>query len=99
MIAQPRWTRTNLRKHFRKHGHKLACFSEDDYVSSSIVTIRQGVRFTYDDPDSLEPRVGYYEQPANLLTVVTASELKVVTHFPPDRGEQYCRDLPSSTYN
>lgn len=55
--------------------------------------------FTYEDPDSLELRVGYYERSTNRLTVVTATEVSVVTHFPPDRGEQYCRDLPYSTYN
>lgn len=65
---------------------------------SAEVTVIAGTRFTYDDNDSGERRVGYYDVASNRLTVLSDDERAIITHFPPSRGEQYCRDLPNSTY-
>jgi hypothetical protein len=96
VINLPAWSRFNLAKHFRKHGRSLGCPTIVDYETSSLATITNGARFTYEDAGT--PRIGYYEKVTNLLTVVSDDGLAIITHFAPTRGEQYCRDRPQSTY-
>ena len=99
MNAPPRWPNpAKLRGHFNKHGARLGVHTIADYEQSTLATVRIGRRFLYDDPGSGEPRVGYYEPPANRFTGLTDDETEIVTHFAPRRGEQYVRELPASTY-
>jgi hypothetical protein len=94
----PLWSPGNLRRHFRKHGPKFPFASIVDYEANSLATIRNGRRFRYTDPESGDPRVGYYDVATNGFTSVSDDERAIVTHFPPRRDEQYCRNLPQSTY-
>ena len=68
----------------------------DAYDQSARATRRIGRRFTYTDPSTNEPRVGYYDPPTRRLTVLTDDELIIVTHF--DCEESYVRRLPNSSY-
>lgn len=88
----------HLHGHFKKHGHKFSYIDVQDYEASAIATVLGGTRFTYDDPKDGDPRIGYYEQSTNRFTAVTGDDPLIVTHFPPDRGEQYCCDLSATTY-
>ena len=94
----PSWSPGNLRRHFRKHGPKLPLLNVVDYEASALATVRYGRRFRYNDPESGDPCIGYYEVGSNRFTSVSDDERAIITHFPPRRGEQYCRDLPQSTY-
>ncbi len=99
-MANPTWVhRTELLKHFRKHGHKLPVRTVQEYEASAIDKIQRGVRFTFEDIAKGALRVGYYDKVSNRLTVMTDDELVILSHYPPDRGEQYVRDRPSSTYS
>jgi hypothetical protein len=69
-----------------------------DYDASARETIRFGISFTYTDPDADVPRVGYYALGTNRFTALNQSQTRILTHFIPDRGESYVRDLPDSTY-
>jgi hypothetical protein len=92
----PSWSPFNVAKHFLKHGRKLGCATIFDYEASSLTTIANGASFTYEDGGT--PRIGYYDNRTNRLTVVSDDGLAIITHFAPSRGEQYCRDLAQSTY-
>jgi hypothetical protein len=99
VTSLPSWTgRRDLERHFRKHGPRFPCPTIEDYEASALSTIRLGVQFTYEDPDTFLPRIGYYHQASNRLTVVTADGRYIVSHFRPSRGRRYCRELPASTY-
>ena len=69
-----------------------------DYEASALATVQAGQRFTYNDPKSGDPRVGYYVRLTNRFTSVSDDDRAIITHFPPRQGEQYCRGLPNSTY-
>jgi len=84
--------------HFRKHGHKLSLQTVQEYEASALDTIQVGVRFTFDDLARGVKRGGYYDAATNRLTIMTDDELFILSHYPPDRGERYVRDRPSSTY-
>jgi pyocin large subunit-like protein len=99
VTGAPRWVSNGvLRGHFVKHGQKFPYSKIDEYEESAIETAVSGVRFTYHDPKNGDPRVGCYEKATNRFTALTDDGLYIVTHFPPDRGEQYCRSLPATTY-
>jgi hypothetical protein len=101
---EPQWAdEDDLHGHFRKHAPKLGISNVADYDASARETIRLGVPFayTYEDPNIpgiSEPRLGYYDRLTNRFTAVTEDEIQLLSHFRPDRGEQYVRDLPDSTY-
>jgi hypothetical protein len=98
-MSAPVWIhQAELLKHFRKHGHKLALGTVQEYEASALDTIQVGTRFTFEDPAKGRKRVGYYDKVTNRLTVVSDDELFILSHYPPDRGERYVRDRPGSTY-
>ncbi len=97
MNSRRAWSsRRDLQRHFRKHGRKFPFATEAQYETSSLETIQLGAPFTFNQKGI--PRIGYYHRATNRLTVVTADDLFIVTHFPPRRGEQYCRERDASTY-
>jgi pyocin large subunit-like protein len=97
MKPRPSWySDADARSHFAKHGHKFPYSTVQDYGASSIATVQVGVRFTYKTEGVA--RVGYYHRGVNHFTGVTEDDFFIVTHFPPDDGEQYCRQLDESTY-
>lgn len=96
MTNLPSWSSYNLLRHFRKHGHQLGLATVLDYEQSSIVTIVNGKRFTYDESGT--PRVGYFDRRTGRLTVVSDDERVIITHFAPSGGERYCRNRSQSTY-
>jgi hypothetical protein len=83
--------------HFQKHRWKLHIATVRAYTRSARTTIRVGQRFTYDDPDWGEPRVGYFQESPRRFTALTMDEQTILTHFRPDR-QRYPRTLPNSTY-
>jgi hypothetical protein len=99
-MTPPTWVhQTELLMHYRKHGSKLPVQSVQEYEASALDTIRAGVRFTFVDTAKGLQRVGYYDSVTNRLTVLSDDELLILSHSPPDRGEQYVRDRPGSTYS
>jgi hypothetical protein len=67
-----------------------------EYDASARAAIRSGKRFTYVDPDTGRPRVGYFAVMSSKFTALSAGEREILTHFVATR--RYVRDLPSSTY-
>ena len=101
--ARLRWVSPKkLLRHFRDHGGEVGALTPVDYEESARETVRQGqrqgTRFTYDDLQSGERRVGYFDRGTGRFTALTNSERRIVTHFVPTRGEAYCRTRPNSTY-
>lgn len=102
-MAAPRWRRATLRRKFLQHRHEFEqpllgppVRTEDAYEESSLVTIGEGVRFTYTDRQRGQPRVGYYDPLSQRFTAVTENERWIVTHFP--AADDYVRHLPDSDY-
>ncbi len=91
-----------LLRHFRDHGGEVGAQTPVDYEESARETVRQGqrqgTRFTYEDIQSSQQRVGYFDRLTGQLTALTESERRIVTHFVPTRGEQYCRTRQYPTY-
>lgn len=85
-----------LHRHFLKHGVKLGTTTETDYDASARGTIRAGRRFTYADPDTSKPRVGYYDLRTDRFTAMNATETRILSHF--RISERYVRNLPGSDY-
>ena len=83
--------------HFLRHGWDLRVRRVDEYTRSARATISAGRSFTYTDPHSGEPRVGYYQTRPWRFTALTADHQLILTHFRPDRRD-YPRTLPDSTY-
>jgi pyocin large subunit-like protein len=99
MTPIPSWPiRRRLLDHFRRHGPEFPYTTVQQYEASSIATIATGVRFTYADPSSGAPRIGFYDKARNHFTSVTANGRHITTHFRPRNGEQYVLILPNSTY-
>ncbi len=97
--AKARWqSDAKLRAHFRRHGAEVGAADLASYDASARQTIRLGKRFTYVDPATGVPRVGYYDIGRGLFTGLTDDERYITTHFRPADGESYLRALPSSTY-
>jgi pyocin large subunit-like protein len=98
-MSLPSWpSGPTLRSHYQDHGYKFPYYTLREYEDSSIETVRIGTPFTYTDATG-RPRKGYYHQPSNRFTAVTADGRRIVTHFPPDRGEKYVEELLNSTYS
>ncbi len=90
------WAPGALDDHYQKHPEGYGSMQE--YDQGARDTIRRGTRFTYVDSQTDAPRVGYYEESTNRFTGMTADERRITTHFKPDRGVTYIRNLDQSTY-
>jgi hypothetical protein len=87
----------HLRDHCVRHRRLLRLRSVEAYDASARETIRVGTYFESRDPESGEPRVGYYDAASERLTGLTDDEAEIVTHFL--CHERYvARTLPGSTY-
>ncbi|HZR97249.1 MAG TPA: hypothetical protein VFE37_01000 [Chloroflexota bacterium] len=87
-----------LTDHYQAHRWDTNCATIPEYDASARATIRNGIRFTYDEKDSGRPRVGYYDPETGLLTVLRGDGSRILTHFAPDDGEDYVLRQPNSTY-
>ena len=61
-----------------------------DYDASARATIRVGKRFTYRDPDTGEPRVGYFAMGSGKLTILQQDEAVILSHFIPGAAGNTC---------
>jgi pyocin large subunit-like protein len=87
-----------LADHYSDHHWDMNARTVQEYDASARATIRDGTRFTYDDPKTSRLRIGYYDPETGLLTALLGDGSEILTHFAPDDGEDYVRDLPHSTY-
>ncbi len=95
--AMAAWRSTeHLQDHFVRHRRRLRVASVAAYVTSAEETIRVGVYFEYRDPETDEPRVGYYDEVGHRFVGLTDDETAIVTHFRCNEG--YVERLPGSTY-
>ncbi len=94
--TEARWAPGQLEAHFQKHPEGYS--SIQDYDRGARETIRIGVAFTYRDRETGERRLGFYDRSSNRFTGLSGDGRRITTHFRPDRGEQYIRSLPESTY-
>jgi hypothetical protein len=93
----PRWRHPAVRwNHYVDHGRALGVRTVDQYDQSAVETITAGRRFTYNDPSTGLPRVGYYDHPTRRFVGLSDDEVIIVTHFVTHEG--YVRALPNSTY-
>jgi pyocin large subunit-like protein len=98
-MAVPAWAnKGKLLGHFRKHGSKFPYATVQEYEDSSLETVNLGTQFTYTDSGTGAPHIGYYDKGTNRFTGVTGNGRRIVTHYPPDRGEKYVQELLDSTY-
>jgi pyocin large subunit-like protein len=97
--ARPSWvTREDLEEHFERHKAEMGARTVQEYDRSARFTIANGQRFTYTDSDNGTPRVGYFIRRTGLLTVLTAGERRILTHFKPTGGVRYVRSQIDSDY-
>jgi hypothetical protein len=95
----PRWrTRGAEIDHFEGHGAEVGAPSPERYTSSALATIRVGRRFTYVDETTGQPRESYFHRSSRRLTILTADEIFIVSHFRCEGGAAYVRGLIDSTY-
>jgi hypothetical protein len=92
------WAPGSLQDHFEKHGREGPYASAQAYDAAARETIRQGDAFRYVDRSTNARRLGFYHAPTNRFTGMTDDARRITTHFKPDNGERYVRDLPQSTY-
>jgi hypothetical protein len=90
------WAPGQLEAHFQRHpeGYRTV----EEYDQGARETIRQGVAFTYVDRTTSLPRLGFYEPETNRFTALTRGGDRITTHFRPDSGERYVRNLERSSY-
>jgi pyocin large subunit-like protein len=98
IAASATWAPGQLESHFEKHGREGDHRSAAQYDASARETIRTGTAFTYRDRESNAERLGFYDKSGNRFTGVTRDGRRITTHFRPDRGEAYVRNLEASTY-
>src|SRR5688572_28883238 len=89
----------HLRDHFRRHGWKLGCQTEQEYNTSAQATLVSGSYFRYYDETSEEYRIGCYDRRTGRFVVhLDDSDAdEIVSHFPCD--ERYVRRLPDNNYD
>jgi hypothetical protein len=80
---------------YYRHRGKLRCRSVERYDASAQETIVLGVRFTYIDPITDEPHIGYFHRDTSRLTCTDLDGF-IVTHFL--TAEDYVVGLERSTY-
>jgi hypothetical protein len=88
-------TPAHLRDHYHRHRGRLRCRSVEQYDVSAHETIRLGVRFTYRDPGTGLPRIGYFHRASSRMTATDIDGF-IVSHFLTD--EEYVVLLERSTY-
>jgi hypothetical protein len=88
-------TRQHLEDHFGWHHRELGVRSIGEYDASAQETIVIGTPFTYRDPVTKEPRIGYFHRDTSRL-VATDLDGFIRTHFRTD--EAHIAGLPLSTY-
>jgi hypothetical protein len=89
-------SRQHLEDHFGLHRGELGVRSVAEYDASAQDTITVGVRFTYRDRGTGEPRIGYFDRESARFTSTDLQNF-IVTHFQTDEG--YAADVPRSTYH
>lgn len=94
--SEATWAPGQLEAHFQRHPEGYA--SVEEYDQGARETILRGVAFTYRDRTTNQPRLGFYERDANRFTALTYDGRRIPTHFRPDGGESYVRNLEESTY-
>jgi pyocin large subunit-like protein len=90
------WAPGQLQEHFAKHPEGYR--SVEDYDRGARATIRLGAAFTYLDREAGVRRLGFYDPDGNRFTSLTRDGRRITTHFRPERGAAYVRQLPDSTY-
>jgi hypothetical protein len=93
---EARWAPGQLEAHFQKHPEGYR--SVEEYDRGAREVIRQGIAFTYVDRTTNLPRLGFYERETNRFTALTRAGDRITTHFRPDNGERYVRNLERSSY-
>ena len=88
-------TRKHLEDHYGRHRGQLRTRSVAEYDASAQATLVLGIRFTYRDPGTGLPRIGYFHRESSRMTV-TDLDGHVVSHFLTD--EDYVATLDLSTY-
>ncbi len=94
--SEARWAPGQLDAHFQKHRDGYKTVQEYDRGARDV--IRNGTAFTYLDRESGDRHLGFYDKATNRFTAVTLDGRRITTHFQPDNGERYVRELPESTY-
>ncbi len=80
----PVWkTREHLDDHFRRHGHEVGARTVAEYDASAQETYRIGEIFGYEDPNTDERHVGYFD-PTTRRFAATDEYDKLVSHFRTD---------------
>jgi hypothetical protein len=59
-----------LADHYWQHHWDMDAHSILEYDASARATIRDGTRFTYNQPGSGQPRVGYFDSATGLFTAL-----------------------------
>jgi hypothetical protein len=88
-------TPEHLTDHYGWHRGELRVRSVAEYDASAQETLLLGTPFTYRDPVTGEPRIGYFHR-ATSRFVSTDLDGYVRTHFQTD--ESHVAGLPLSTY-
>jgi hypothetical protein len=88
-------TRAHLEDHYDLHRRELRVRSVEEYDASAQETISLGVRFTYRDRRTNEPRIGHFERESSRFVATDLNGL-IVTHYRTD--EAHVAGLPRSTY-
>jgi hypothetical protein len=88
-------TKEHLDDHYGWHRGELGVRSIAEYDASAQETIAVGTPFTYRDPVTKEPRIGYFHR-ATSRFVATDLDGFSRTHFRTDEG--HVANLPLSTY-
>jgi pyocin large subunit-like protein len=91
-----RWAPGQLEAHFQRHPEGYR--SVEEYDQGARETILRGAAFTYRDRTTDLPRLGFYDRETNRFTALTRDGGRITTHFRPDRGERYVRNLQESSY-
>lgn len=86
----------DLTDHFALHGAEVHQSREDLYDRSARETIRFGTRFSCRNPRTLVLRVGYFNSRTRRVTILSADERRILSHFACD--EAYVRRQLDSDY-
>ena len=73
-----------IRDHFGKHGDQIGASNLREYDISARLTIQNGRRFSYRDPTTNDPRIGYWNSATGLFTATSQTRRQpvILTHFP-----------------
>jgi len=85
-----------LHDHFRRHGWKFGCQTEQEYEASAQATLQRGRYFRYYDEMSEQFRLGCYDRlMGRFVVLIDDPDVdEIVSHFPCDEG--YIRRLPDN---